>query len=68
MTSVPSMISRDPSSLVMRKSWVPAVATLRLPVTSVTNRSAMPKWSAVDQLMVGMSLSMLGVWPGLSVQ
>jgi hypothetical protein len=37
-------------------------------VTSVTNRSAIPKCAGVDQSIVGISLSMLGVWAGLSVQ
>lgn len=68
MICVPSMISRDPSSLVMRKSYVPADSTFRYAVTSVTNLPLSPKSPAVVQSIVGFSSSTLGVCPGLSVQ
>jgi hypothetical protein len=67
-TVAPSISSREPSSLVSRNVYAPAVVMLTLPITSVWKLFSSPKSAAVLQLTVGMSLSTLGVWPGLRVQ
>jgi hypothetical protein len=67
-TVAPSTSSREPSSLVSRKMYDPAVAMFTLPITCAWNRSSRPKSAAALQLIAGMSLSTFGVCPALRVQ
>src|SRR5689334_193442 len=68
MTVAPSISSREPSSLVSRNVYRPAVGMVTLPITSAWKLSSTPKSAAVLQLTVGRSLSTFGVWPDLRVQ
>src|SRR4051794_17086536 len=67
MTTEPSRLSLEPSSLVIRKEYEPSAGALRLARTVDWKLSLAPKSASVDQLIVGMSLSTFGVCPLLSV-
>ena len=63
------MSSSEPSSLLSRNVYVPAVGTVRFAIACTTKFCVRPPNAASPaQSIVGMSLSTFGVWPGLSVQ